>query len=157
MVPASFEGSSSWASPSSRHNCAAAGFSVKNESGPRSSTAPSTISELKHPPSRSRASNSVYSTAPPDARAFSSSKAAASPAIPPPMTAIRIVEPVSLLEQFRAEGYSRRQTQDQRRRVFIARTIDSNGRKPAPVRVLRRIGRDVEHLFEADGTRSETM
>src|ERR1035441_4453466 len=122
---------------------------------PTTRTSQRTTAQCRH--RRSRASNSVYSPAAPDARACSSSKAAASPAIPPPMTAIRIVEPVSLLEQFRAEGYSRRQTQDQRRRVFIARTIDSNGRKPAPVRVLRRIGRDVEHLFEADGTRSETM
>ena len=70
---ASFEGTRSPPMPSSRHNCAAAGFSVKKESGPRSTTAPSTISEDKDPPSRSRDSKSVYSTCAPALRACSSS------------------------------------------------------------------------------------
>ena len=56
---ASFDGMTSSPSPTSRHNSAAAGFSLKNESGPRSSTAPHTISDAKHPPSRHCASNSV--------------------------------------------------------------------------------------------------
>ena len=87
---ASFEGSSSPPSPSSRHSSAAAGFSLKKESGPRSTTTPSTTSELKLPPKRERDSNSVYSTGAPAWRACSSSKAAASPAIPPPIIAVRI-------------------------------------------------------------------
>ncbi len=52
----SFEGNSSSPSPNSRHSSAAAGFSVRNESGPRSSTAPFTISDARDPPSRARSS-----------------------------------------------------------------------------------------------------
>ena len=64
-------GGISWAPrPSSRQSSAAAGFSVRKESGPRSSTAPLTISEASDPPSRGRCSKSVYSTGAPAARAF---------------------------------------------------------------------------------------
>src|SRR5205823_12054785 len=48
------------------------------------------FSDASDPPSFSRASNRVYSTSAPAARAFSSSKAAAIPAIPPPIIATRI-------------------------------------------------------------------
>ena len=66
----------------------AAGFSVKNESGPPSITHPSTVSDPITPPRRPAASNSLYSIGCPPRRAFSSVHAALIPAMPPPITAI---------------------------------------------------------------------
>ena len=76
---------SSAASPSSSHNPIPRGLRERKLSAPPSTTKPSTCSVSSFPPSRSAPSTRTISAS---GRTDSSSRAAASPAIPPPTTTI---------------------------------------------------------------------
>src|ERR1041385_8234409 len=78
--------------PSRSHSASAQGFAEMSESGPASTTKPSTCSVAMAPPTRSRASKRRISSAEFLSCAISVRRcAAARPAMPPPMTAIRLM------------------------------------------------------------------